>query len=527
MADTYMLDLQILLTLVVAGTWWALYRPLRAQSYYRWWAWGWTVFLVFLVGVRLSLTGAVPAVVATILHHPAGLLQVTCFALGAEVLRRGEDVGPTTSRFWLGAAGVVGLALAGAHVSLAEEPTRGVVRTLVRSPGLALAFGYCGVQFVRRRDRAPTAGVWITAGGFFLYALDQSVYSVDAALRAGSLLAGADAAQLAQPLTRNDLLLLADMVWEATIAVGAIVLMVEEKDQLFRQSRRNARRFQSLFDASVDGILIADGSGRIRSANPAALEMLGYDRAELEGFSLPELFGEELPDDLFSGEVADPGGGLTLETTCRTRGGNDFPVELSLSAYELNGRRRVQGIMRDISTRKALMERLTHRATHDSLTDLPNRHYLTAELERMLAMMQREEAEPAALFLDLDGFKSVNDRYGHAAGDTLLVKVADRLRAAVRETELVGQVGGDEFVVLIDRCGSAEQLRIIADRVAQTVARPYRVEGNDVEISASVGGALARDGDAPEDLLERADGAMYRAKEKGDEGSGVVVTNGG
>lgn len=518
-----MLDLQILLTVVVAGTWWALYRPLLAQSHYRWWAWGWTVFLVFLVGVRLSFTGALPRIVATLLHAPAGLLQVACFAIGAETLRRGEDLKPSVSRLWLGIAAVLGTALGISQFSIENETVSVIARTLVRSPGLALALAYCGWQFLKQRDRRPTAGVWIAAGGFFLYALDQLVYSVGAIYQAGTLLAGAGIAQLGEPLALWTAFNLADMAWEAAIGGGAILLLVEEKNQLYRESRRNERRFQALFEQSVDGILMADGSARIRGANPAALEMLGFRRSELEGRSLYDLLTDDNPEELPAPEEVEERGGLTLETTCRAKSGETIPVELSLSAYVIDDQRHLQGIMRDISTRRALMERLTHRATHDPLTDLPNRHYLNDELERMLAMMRRGEARPAVLFLDLDEFKQVNDVHGHAAGDALLVEVASRLLECVRQTELVGHLGGDEFVVLVLWCPSADDLRRLGERIAKSLGSPYRVEGHNVGISASIGGALARTDDTDDSLLNRADQAMYRVKERAEGGSKVLV----
>lgn len=518
-----MLDLQILLTVVVAGTWWALYRPLLAQSYYRWWAWGWTVFLVFLVGVRLSFSGALPPMVATLLHSPAGLLQVACFAIGAETLRRGEDLRPSTSRMWLGIAAVLGTALGISQFSIENETVSVIARTLIRSPGLALALAYCGWQFLKQRDRAPTAGIWITAGGFFLYAFDQLVYSVGAVYQAGALLVGVGPGQLGEPLALWTAFTLADMAWEAAIGGGAILLLVEEKDELYRESRRNERRFQALFEQSVDGILMADGSARIRDVNPAALEMLGFGRSELVGRSLYDLVTDDSSGDLPPPEEVEERGGLTLETTCRAKSGETFPVELSLSAYVIDDQRRLQGIMRDISTRQALMERLTHRATHDPLTDLPNRHYLNDELERMLAMMRRGEAQPAVLFLDLDEFKQVNDVHGHAAGDALLVEVAGRLLECVRQTELVGHLGGDEFVVLVPWCPSADVLRQLGERIAESLGSPYRMEGHSVRISTSIGGALARATDTEDSLLNRADQAMYRVKERAEGGSKVLV----
>lgn len=526
-AAPYALDLQILLTLVVAGMWWALYRPLLSQPHYRWWAWGWTAFLVFLVGARLAFTADLAPGVTLLIHGPAGLLQITFFALGAETLRRGEDLPRRESWRWLGAALVVGILVALLQLPSDDETLRVTARTLTRSPGLALALAYCGWQFLARRDQAAGLGVWVTAAGFFLYALDQAVYSVGAFRQAVAIATGSEVGQAGIGLVLSDAFVVADMVWEASIGVGAILLLVEEKDRLFRASRRNRRQLQALFEKSIDGILVASADGDVRAANPAALDMLGYDEDDLLGRPLGALVAEDDPELPPSHEDVRRGGGLTLEMACVTATGARFPAELSVSAYEIDDDEYLQVILRDVSTRKALIDRLTHQATHHPLTDLPNRQYVFDELTRMLARMRRGEARPAVLFLDLDRFKAVNDTYGHAVGDDLLEAVADRLREAVRETELIGHFGGDEFVVLIPTCESGGELRRIGERVANSVSEPYELDGLELRLTASVGGVVARDESSADGLLQRADGAMYRAKRRTrDDAPGVCVPSG-
>ncbi|MEX2499819.1 MAG: sensor domain-containing diguanylate cyclase [Wenzhouxiangellaceae bacterium] len=522
--STTMLDRQLFLTIVVAGMWWAVYRPLLGQTHYRWWAWGWTVFLMFLIGVRISFTPALPSMFATFLHTPAGLLQVACFILGAEALRRGTDPPTRVYRFWLVTAALLGTLLGSLHYSIENETVGVITRTLVRSPPLALALAYCGLQLLRQHRGATTPGVWITAGGFFLYALNHFVYSTGAIYQAGILLfTHTGTAQLGEPLILSTSLNMADMLWQAAIGAGAILLLVHEKDQLYRASRKNERRFQALFERSVDGIVMADGSARIRDANPAAVSLLGFENPELEGRSLYDLIGDDNAATLPSPDEVEMRGGLTLETTCRTSSGETIPVELSLSAYTIGDQRHVQCIMRDISSRQVLMDQLTHRATHVPLTNLPNRLYFNDELKRMLAMMRRQEAHPAVLFLDLDDFKQVNDVYGHATGDALLLEVAGRLRRCVRGTELVGHLGGDEFVVLVPWCDAEPTLRVIGDRIAQALAEPYEAEGHTLHNHASIGGAIARPEDTNDTLLQRADRAMYQAKQNKDCGSRLCV----
>lgn len=519
---THLLEMQMLVTAVVAGGWWALYRPLLEQPHYRWWAWGWTAFLVFLAVARYSISAPAESTVTALLQSPAGLMQAACFFLGGEALRRGRDVDDRWQRLLLGTALGLGLVLALAHLPVRDDRVSVTLGTLARSPGMALAFTFCGWQFLRRNSGDSGAAVWITAGGFLLYGLNQLVYSAGAVGEAAALLTGGSAGPLGIGLIFSDVLFLADMAWEAAIGVGALLLLVEEKDRLARTARRSQRQFRALFEESADGIVVADAGRRVQGANPAALEMLGWEEEELTGRPLDALFASEENDPPRVAEIA-ARGGLTVETSCRTREGTEFPVELTLSAYRIEDRWYIQAIMRDISTRKALMDRLMHRATHHPLTDLPNRHYVNEQLERSLAMMARDQSRPAVLFLDLDQFKSVNDSYGHGVGDDLLVAVADRLRETVRDTELVGHLGGDEFVVLVPWCQGADVLRQLGRRVARALSETYRVQGHELGITASVGGAEARPGDTPDALIRRADRAMYRAKDRPRDGSGVFI----
>lgn len=514
-SGTYLLDLQLLLTAVVAGTWWALYRPLLTRAHYRWWAWGWTVFLLFLIAIRLGFAGLPYAPTATgLLSAPAGLLQVACFALGAVTLRRGgEETAIRTRRVWLGLAIAVGLAVGLVLLPVQHDVTRVTARTLVRSPGMALALGYCGWLFLDRRGQDGGAGVWLTAGGFLLYALDQTIYTASAADQALALVTGGEPAGPGAALVTSQVFIGLDMVWEAAIGVGAIVLLVEDKNRLHRISRKNERQFQAVFSGSLDGILVADRDGRVRAANPAALELLGFgEEAGIAGMKLRDLQSQAAEDPLPDSGWVRERGGVTVETTLRTRDGGEVPVEMALSSYRLEERIHLQAIVRDISARKALMEELEHRATHRPLTDLPNRQHVRQEIDRALAMHRRGGPPPGLLFLDLDGFKAVNDDHGHAVGDELLVAVAERLEASVRDTELVGHPGGDEFVVLIQACPEPGILRRVGSRIARVLSKPFDRIRPDLQISASVGGAVGREEDTSEELVRRADEAMYRAK---------------
>ena len=174
-----------------------------------------------------------------------------------------------------------------------------------------------------------------------------------------------------------------------------------------------------------------------------------------------------------------------------------------------DGRRRLVGVMVDVTERKTLERRLAHAATHDSLTGLSNRAHLLVSAQAVLADPQ--SAPVALLFFDLDKFKVHNDRLGHATGDEILRVVARRLERTVRPADIVGRLGGDEFLVVAIRA-TPTRVRSQAARLRRRIAEPINVDGNSVTLRASVGIAFAEPGESIDELVNRADQAMYRAK---------------
>jgi diguanylate cyclase (GGDEF)-like protein len=154
--------------------------------------------------------------------------------------------------------------------------------------------------------------------------------------------------------------------------------------------------------------------------------------------------------------------------------------------------------------------------THDPLTHLPNRVIVNDRLGHALERGRRDGSRAAAIFLDIDEFKQVNDRWGHAAGDDLLREVAVRVQRAARAADTVGRYGGDEFVVICENLPSAADALVVAERIRDEVARPARVDGTEVLVDTSIGVAMSTDaGESTRDLISRADAAMYEAKSKG------------
>ena len=179
------------------------------------------------------------------------------------------------------------------------------------------------------------------------------------------------------------------------------------------------------------------------------------------------------------------------------------------------GSLRLVGTSQDITDRKESERALAHQALHDALTGLPNRVLLVDRLEQALARSARSAENVAVLFLDVDRFKVVNDSRGHAAGDELIVGVADRLRVTVRPTDTVARFGGDEFVVVCQETETLSGAMAVADRIATALREPFRIGGEEIFLTVSVGIAIAGPGASSELLLRNADAAMYRAKEQG------------
>jgi diguanylate cyclase (GGDEF)-like protein len=173
-------------------------------------------------------------------------------------------------------------------------------------------------------------------------------------------------------------------------------------------------------------------------------------------------------------------------------------------------------VARNVSERRGLEERLAHWAFHDSLTDLPNRVLFADRLELALARTARDDTQVAVLFLDLDGFKEINDTFGHAAGDELLQNVARRLHGCLRPNDTLARYGGDEFVVLVEQVDSAGSAILVAKRILNALSHPVRVGDQQLYVKTSIGIALAgAQPGANTDVLRRADMAMYEAKTSG------------
>ena len=299
-------------------------------------------------------------------------------------------------------------------------------------------------------------------------------------------------------------------------AVGAYVVNsrdVTERKEAEEELRKSEERLRRLADSAFEGILITD-RGVILEANLALTDMLGYALAELVGRSALEFVAPEHRD-LVSQKIAS-GAEDPYEIVGVRKDGSSLDLEVRGRAFSYRGRGVRVTAVRDVTARKASERRLRHQAFHDSLTGLPNRKLFMDRLGHALERTRRTRGRKVAvLFMDLDGFKLVNDSLGHDTGDVLLVLVAERLRACLRPEDTLARFGGDEFVVLVEEVDTTADAVGVARRITEELRKPLVMESKNLFSSASIGVAL---GDArnksPEDLLRDADTAMYRAKEE-------------
>ena len=288
-------------------------------------------------------------------------------------------------------------------------------------------------------------------------------------------------------------------------------------------AQEETARLAGIVEVTSDMVGVADAeTGQLQYLNRAARELLGYENADIAGLTALDLYAPESHDTWR--DVVSPmllgGGTWSGELIMRTADGATVPVWQTIAAKRRPDGRMTQisAVGRDVTERRRFEAALAHQATHDALTDLPNRALLLDHLGLALARAERGTTGVALLFLDLDRFKSVNDGFGHEAGDELLVAVAGRLSEVLRPADTVARLGGDEFVILCEDVVDEHHAVAVAQRVLALIeSKPFALQGSEVDVTASIGIALSPGGDGahPEALLRDADAAMYRAKDLG------------
>jgi diguanylate cyclase (GGDEF)-like protein/PAS domain S-box-containing protein len=306
-----------------------------------------------------------------------------------------------------------------------------------------------------------------------------------------------------------------------TKPVVATVLLARVRNLIQRKRTEARLRLAAhVFEYGGEAILITDCDNCIVEVNPAFTRMTGYTSEEACGQN-PKILssGRSTPEEYRAMWRAIRDRGFWQgEMWDRRKDGEIYPKLLTISVV-----RNAQGEIdfhiasfADLSEQKANEEKIRHVAHHDALTGLPNRLHLQISLEQVIAAAKRENQEVAVMFIDLDHFKIINDTLGHNVGDGLLVEVAHRLRACVRESDLLARLGGDEFVVALAGDDVANAVVQVAEKIIGGLSQPYQIEGRVLHSTTSIGISLyPHDGDSIESLMKTADTAMYHAKAMG------------
>ena len=306
----------------------------------------------------------------------------------------------------------------------------------------------------------------------------------------------------------------------AAALATAYYVRLERASRARWTSRRQMRLASSVFTHAQEAISITDLDGNIVSVNGSFTRITGYAAEEVLGKN-PRILssGRQTPEfyaDMW--RALKDRGHWEGEIWNRRKSGEVFAEMLNISVVpdEHGDPQNYVAIFSDISQQKSHQDQLERIAHFDALTNLPNRVLLADRLQQALAQAQRRDTMMAVVFLDLDGFKVVNDVHGHELGDQLLVAIAQRLRASLREGDTLARMGGDEFVAVLADIADVSESEFVLERLLEAAAQPLQLDNKRLQVSASLGAALyPQDGTEPDILLRHADQAMYQAKQAG------------
>jgi diguanylate cyclase (GGDEF)-like protein/PAS domain S-box-containing protein len=345
----------------------------------------------------------------------------------------------------------------------------------------------------------------------------------------------APALELAHDIRKDDLDL--TVVTSAALLLFGLVVVrmaglmrgqerAQERERALHEEiarRQGEARLASLVRHSSDLITVLGRDATIAYQSPAIERVLGWTAEEVVGRPIQELVDPSEAGRLLhlvaDGKEAPSGGSHALECTLYHRDGT--PRQFEILVTDLLDDEHVRGVVlnsRDVSERKAFERQLAHQAFHDPVTGLPNRALFVERVRHALARGRREDRGLAVVFIDLDDFKIVNDSLGHAAGDEVLIQVAQRLAGAVRASDTAARFGGDEFAVLLEDIDGVQEAADTAERIMEAVSAPLQAGHNELVLRCSIGLAIAGDVADADELIRDADAAMYIAKRDGKAG---------
>lgn len=307
--------------------------------------------------------------------------------------------------------------------------------------------------------------------------------------------------------------------FDANGAVKGFSILANEVTVL-KETQAKLKLAACVFENTLDGVLVTDANGIILSVNPAFTEITGYTADEAVGQN-PRMLQSNRHDQAFYAsmwEEIKTRGRWNGEVWNRRKDGGLYLERMTISmVQDVDGDPiRYVSVFSDITALWRKDEYIKHLAFHDALTDLPNRTLLIDRINQKLLNSNRKQCNLALMFLDLDGFKLINDQFGHSAGDDLLKEVAKRLSALVRKSDTVARLGGDEFMFFFNNPKGEDEIKHVAERIVSSINEPIEILGEVIQIGASVGISIfPAHGRTSADLIRHADMAMYASKRSG------------
>ncbi len=308
---------------------------------------------------------------------------------------------------------------------------------------------------------------------------------------------------------------------QATDSIGSQIGQFIQRKQAEEALQVSEERYRDMFESSPLPMWVWDDQKlTFLAVNEAAVNHYGYSRDEFLRMNVRDIWvpGEQTH---YEESLRDRSRGQTLhlQRKHRTKDGRIMDVEVTARQFMESGHLVWLTLINDITERKLAEERLLHLAHYDVLTNLPNRVLFYDRLKQALAQAKRNQWVTGVMFMDVDRFKNINDTLGHAVGDLLLQQVSERLARSVRADDTVGRLGGDEFAIVLSNLSSAQDASLVAQKIVANFNEPFRLEGAEIFVTASIGITLYPEDSTEQDaLIKNADTAMYKAKEAGRNG---------
>jgi diguanylate cyclase (GGDEF)-like protein/PAS domain S-box-containing protein len=296
---------------------------------------------------------------------------------------------------------------------------------------------------------------------------------------------------------------------------------VTERKQAEKALRQSEEKYRSILENIQEAYFEVDLAGNFIFYNDSLCRLTGCSREELIGANYRQFSNEEMSQKAFKAfnkvfSTAEPIEGFDWQITRKDGSKRYIEASVSLQKKSSGQPSGFKGVIRDITERKRIEQELNYLATHDALTGLPNRLMFSQLLDHSIQSAQRNKKQLAVFFIDLDRFKTINDSLGHEAGDKLLKEMALRFKQSLRNVDVIGRLGGDEFIILIEDFNDLHQVEILAHKILATVIKPIILMNEECRITASIGISIyPKDGQDEQSLMKNADIAMYFSKEDG------------